>query len=262
MPARDVSGPKNKDKHDLQSPTYRHVTNVRRIRPSQAYPSLTASATSHEVNMIAPMSDDDLRAVGDEKFVRQHRERAMSPVRPILRGTAQNPDAFFQAREACNPFYRACPTIVQDVMDRFVKQTGLFDYYGPADAERLVILMGSGAGAAEEAVDVLRKSLVEGAIVPAMCRRSVLKRNSEQREVDRGTGPHKRTGQPGRAVVSGCADRVHGTARVERGDGHSVQHWWTLRAFVKGIYAGDGQGGLRRTEKIAAKKSLHCWHPG
>ena len=118
--------------------------------------------TSHEVNMIAPMSDDDLRAVVDDKFVRQHRERAMSPDRPILRGTAQNPDVFFQAREACNPFYRACPTIVQDVMDRFAKQTGrqyrLFDYYGPADAERLVILMGSGAGAAEETVDVLRKS--------------------------------------------------------------------------------------------------------
>jgi len=118
--------------------------------------------TSHEVNMIAPMSDDDLRAVVDDKLVRQHRARAMSPDRPILRGTAQNPDVFFQAREACNPFYRACPTIVQDVMDRFAKQTGrqyrLFDYYGPADAERLVILMGSGAGAAEEAVDVLRKS--------------------------------------------------------------------------------------------------------
>jgi pyruvate-ferredoxin/flavodoxin oxidoreductase len=118
--------------------------------------------TSHEVNMIAPLSDDDLRAVIDEKFVRQHRERAMSPDRPILRGTAQNPDVFFQAREACNPFYRACPTIVQDVMDRFAKRTGrqyrLFDYYGPADAERLVILMGSGAGAAEEAVDALQKS--------------------------------------------------------------------------------------------------------
>ncbi len=118
--------------------------------------------TSHEVNMIDPLSDDDLRALIDDKFVRQHRERAMSPDRPFLRGTAQNPDVFFQAREACNPYYRACPTIVQDVMDRFGKRTGrnyrLFDYYGPADAERLVILMGSGVGAAEEAVDALRKS--------------------------------------------------------------------------------------------------------
>ncbi len=118
--------------------------------------------TSHEVNMIEPLSDDDLRALIDDKFVRQHRERAMSPDRPILRGTAQNPDVFFQAREACNPYYRACPTIVQDVMDRFGKRTGrkynLFDYYGPADAERVVILMGSSAGAAEEAVDAMRKS--------------------------------------------------------------------------------------------------------
>jgi len=118
--------------------------------------------TSHEVNMIAALSDDDLRALIDDKFVRQHRERALSPDRPVLRGTAQNPDVFFQAREACNPYYLACPTIVQDVMDRFKKHTGrayhLFDYYGPADAERLVILMGSGVGAAEEAVDALRKS--------------------------------------------------------------------------------------------------------
>ncbi|HUN60786.1 MAG TPA: pyruvate:ferredoxin (flavodoxin) oxidoreductase [Candidatus Sulfotelmatobacter sp.] len=118
--------------------------------------------TSHEVNMIDPLSDDDLRALIDDKFVRQHRERAMTPDRPILRGTAQNPDVFFQAREACNPYYRACPTIVQDVMDRFAKHTGrkyrLFDYYGPADAERLVVLMGSGVGAAEEAIDQLSKA--------------------------------------------------------------------------------------------------------
>ncbi|HEV2102916.1 MAG TPA: pyruvate:ferredoxin (flavodoxin) oxidoreductase [Candidatus Acidoferrum sp.] len=118
--------------------------------------------TSHEVGMIEPLSDEDLRAMVDDKFIRQHRERAMSPDRPVLRGTAQNPDVFFQAREACNPFYRACPTIVQEVMDRFAKRTGrqyrLFDYYGPADAERLIILMGSGAGAAEECVDALQKS--------------------------------------------------------------------------------------------------------
>jgi pyruvate-ferredoxin/flavodoxin oxidoreductase len=117
--------------------------------------------TSHEVNMITPLGDSDLRAIVDDKFVKQHRERAMTPDRPSLRGTAQNPDVFFQAREACNPFYRACPTIVQDVMDRFAKRTGraynLFDYYGPADADRLIILMGSAAGAAEETVDTLLK---------------------------------------------------------------------------------------------------------
>jgi pyruvate-ferredoxin/flavodoxin oxidoreductase len=118
--------------------------------------------TSHEVNKIVPLLDEDLRAIVDERFVRQHRERALSPDRPVLRGTAQNPDVFFQAREACNPFYRACSQIVQDVMDRFAKQTGrsyrLFDYVGAPDAERVVILMGSGAGAAAECVKALQKS--------------------------------------------------------------------------------------------------------
>src|SRR5437868_3069912 len=118
--------------------------------------------TSHEVNKIIPLLDEDLRAVIDERFVRQHRERALSPDRLVLRGTAQNPDLFFQAREACNPFYRACPQIVQDVMNRFARQTGrsyqLFDYVGAPDAERVVILMGSGAGAAAECVKALQKS--------------------------------------------------------------------------------------------------------
>src|SRR5277367_4801923 len=71
--------------------------------------------TSHEVNMIDPLSDDDLRALIHEKFVRQHRERALTPDRPVLQGTAQNPDVFFQPRQACKPYYRACPTIVQEV---------------------------------------------------------------------------------------------------------------------------------------------------
>ena len=118
--------------------------------------------TSHEVNMIEPLSDDQLREMIDDKFVIQHRERALSPDRPILRGTAQNPDVFFQAREACNPYYLACPTIVQDVMERFAKVTGrkyqMYEYYGAPDAERLIILMGSGVGAAEEAVEAMRKA--------------------------------------------------------------------------------------------------------
>jgi pyruvate-ferredoxin/flavodoxin oxidoreductase len=115
--------------------------------------------TSHEVNKIALLSDEDLRALIDDAFVRQHRERALSPDHPVLRGSAQNPDVFFQARETINPFYRACPTIVQAVMDRFAKQTGrnyhLFDYFGATDAERVIVMMGSGSGAAEETVEHL-----------------------------------------------------------------------------------------------------------
>src|SRR6476646_7063617 len=115
--------------------------------------------TSHEVNKIQLLEDEDLRRLVDDTLVRQHRQRALSPDRPQLRGTAQNPDVFFQAREAINPFYRACPTIVQDVMDRFAARTGrhyrLFDYVGAPDAERVIVMMGSGAGAVEETVEEL-----------------------------------------------------------------------------------------------------------
>ncbi|MGA7885953.1 MAG: pyruvate:ferredoxin (flavodoxin) oxidoreductase [Acidobacteriaceae bacterium] len=115
--------------------------------------------TSHEINKVLPIADETLLALLDEKAIRAHRERALSPERPVLRGSAQNPDVFFQAREACNPYYLACPVIVQDVMDRFARETGrayrLFDYYGAPDADRVIILMGSAAGAVEEAIDAL-----------------------------------------------------------------------------------------------------------
>ncbi|HEY6266022.1 MAG TPA: pyruvate:ferredoxin (flavodoxin) oxidoreductase, partial [Candidatus Acidoferrum sp.] len=115
--------------------------------------------TSHELNNLSLLSDDDLCAVIDDQAVRNHRERALRPDRPVLRGTAQNPDVFFQAREACNAFYLACPAIVQGVMDGFASQTGrsyqLFDYAGAPDAERVMIVMGSAVGTAEETVEWL-----------------------------------------------------------------------------------------------------------
>jgi pyruvate-ferredoxin/flavodoxin oxidoreductase len=117
--------------------------------------------TSHEVAKVELLTDDDLRSLIDEKLVLAHRSRALSPDHPVLRGTAQNPDVFFQARESCNPFYTACPGIVQRVMDKFAKLTGrayqLFDYYGAPDAERVIVLMGSGCEAAHETVDYLNK---------------------------------------------------------------------------------------------------------
>jgi len=116
--------------------------------------------TSHELNKIFTLSDEELRAIVKDAQIQKHRERALSPEKPVLRGTAQNPDVFFQAREACNPFYLACPEIVQKVMDRFAEQSGrqyhLFDYYGVPNAERVIVLMGSSTGAAEETVDRLR----------------------------------------------------------------------------------------------------------
>ena len=115
--------------------------------------------TSHEVNVIDAVSDGAIRAMIRDDLVYAHRQRALSPDHPVLRGSAQNPDVFFQAREACNPFYIAIPEIVQGAMDRFAELTGrsyhLFDYVGAPDAERVVVLMGSGNGAVADTVNTL-----------------------------------------------------------------------------------------------------------
>ncbi len=115
--------------------------------------------TSHEVMKIERLDDDQLRAMIDDDLVIAHRQRGLSPEHPFIRGTAQNPDVFFQARETVNPFYAACPRFVQQAMDRFHEVAGrrynLFDYFGAPDAERVVVLMGSGAEAAHETVEYL-----------------------------------------------------------------------------------------------------------
>ncbi len=115
--------------------------------------------SSHEVMKIEQLTDDDMRAMIDDELVRAHRARRLSPEKPLLRGTAQNPDVFFQAREACSPFYKAAPAIVQKAMDKFASVVGrhyhLFEYVGARDAERIVVLMGSGAEAVQETVEHL-----------------------------------------------------------------------------------------------------------
>ncbi|HEX2324090.1 MAG TPA: pyruvate:ferredoxin (flavodoxin) oxidoreductase, partial [Chloroflexota bacterium] len=117
--------------------------------------------TSHEVLKVEALADDDLRAMLDESLIRAHRARALSPDHPVLRGSAQNPDVFFQGREAANPFYLACPEVVQRQMDRLGARTGrryrLFEYEGDPAAERVLVLMGSGAETAGETVDHLRR---------------------------------------------------------------------------------------------------------
>ena len=117
--------------------------------------------TSHEVNKIELLSDETIRALINDELVREFRSRRLSPDQPAIRGTAQNPDVFFQAREAANSYYDAVPDIVQAAMDKFAKLTGRayrpFDYYGAADAERVIVLMGSGVGAVEETVEALNR---------------------------------------------------------------------------------------------------------
>ncbi len=115
--------------------------------------------TSHEVNKVEQLTLDDMRAMLDAKLVQAHRARAMSPNHPVLRGTAQNPDVFFQARETCNPYYLAAPRSCRTPWTSSPRSSGgqyhLFDYVGAPDAERVVVLMGSGAEAAQEAVEYL-----------------------------------------------------------------------------------------------------------
>lgn len=118
--------------------------------------------TSHEVAKIQLLNDDHLRAMIDDDLIAAHRRRALSPEHPFIRGTAQNPDVYFQARETVNPFYAACPAIVQDAMNRFAALTGrhyrLYEYYGAPDAERVIIVMGSGCETVHETVDYLNAS--------------------------------------------------------------------------------------------------------
>ncbi len=115
--------------------------------------------TSHEIAKVELLDEDEMRAMIDLDLVLAHRRRALSPDHPTLRGVAQNPDVYFQARESVNPFYAACPEITQRAMDRFARLTGrqyrLFEYHGAPDAERVIVLMGSGAEAAHETVDYL-----------------------------------------------------------------------------------------------------------
>jgi pyruvate-ferredoxin/flavodoxin oxidoreductase len=117
--------------------------------------------TSHELNTIESMDDDDLCALVPEELVRGHRDRALSPERPYMRGTAQNPDVYFQARETVNPFYARVPGAVQDAMDRLAERTGrryrLVEYSGHPEAERVIVIMGSGGETARETVKFLKR---------------------------------------------------------------------------------------------------------
>ncbi len=115
--------------------------------------------TSHEVAKLIEVSKETVRAMIDDEAVNAHRARALSPAHPVLRGSSQNPDVYFQARETVNPYYSELPTIVQSAMDKFAALTGrqyrLFEYHGAPNAQRVIIIMGSGAEAVHESVDYL-----------------------------------------------------------------------------------------------------------
>ncbi len=115
--------------------------------------------TSHEVQKVKLLADNDLRSLIHDHLILAHRSRALTPDRPVLRGTAQNPDVYFQGREGANLYYNACPEIVQRIMDQFGERTGrhyqIYEYYGANDADRVIVLMGSGCETVHETVDYL-----------------------------------------------------------------------------------------------------------
>ncbi|NOX24625.1 MAG: pyruvate:ferredoxin (flavodoxin) oxidoreductase [Deltaproteobacteria bacterium] len=115
--------------------------------------------TSHEIQKIEQLTEEDMQDIIDEDLLIAHRQRGLTPDRPMMRGTAQNPDVYFTGRETVNKYYNACPGIVQDTMDKFAALTGrqyhLFDYYGAPDAEEIVVMMGSGAETTAATIDHL-----------------------------------------------------------------------------------------------------------
>src|SRR5437016_6780833 len=115
--------------------------------------------TSHEIDKIEQLNHEDLHAMIDDTLVQAHRQRALSPEHPFIRGTAQNPDVYFQARETTNPYYASCPAIVQKTMDKFATLVGrhyhLFDYVGAPDVERVIVMMGSGAETVQATTEYL-----------------------------------------------------------------------------------------------------------
>ncbi len=118
--------------------------------------------TSHEVNKLAILSDEQIKSMISDELVIAHRNRGLNPEHPFIRGTAQNPDVYFQGRETVNPFYNNMPVIVEDIMNEFAAMTGrkyeLFQYSGDADAERIIIIMGSGGETVDETVKALNKN--------------------------------------------------------------------------------------------------------
>ena len=225
---------------------------------------------SHEVNKIEQLTEDDCRAMIDMELVQAHRQRAMNPERPVLRGTAQNPDVFFQAREACNPFYDKVPGIVQKAMDKFAKLVGrqyhLFDYVGAAGRRAGDRRHGlSGCGVVEETVEKLvaegeKVGLVKvrlyrpfdgAALVAALPKTvktiAVLDRTKEPGAAGEPLYQDVRHG-PGRALAA--TSRRRAAAVIGGRYGLSSQ----------GVHPGDGQARLRRAEEGRAQEPLHRRH--
>ena len=202
-----------------------------------------------------------------DDLIAAHRARALTPDHPVIRGTAQNPDTFFQAREACTPFYDRCPGIVQDVMDEFAVRTGrryrLFDYVGDPDADRVVVVMGSAAETAHETVDWLRARGERVGVLKVRLYRpfSAADLLAALPASTRAVAVLDRTKEPGALGEPLYQDVV--TAFAESRPGRSRpadRRRRPLRPVVQGVHAGDARGRVRRTVPAVAAQTLHRRH--
>ena len=227
--------------------------------------------TSHEINKIALLDEDDIRAMVRDADVLAFRARGMTPDDPVVRGTAQNPDVFFQAREASNPFHLAVPGVVQEVMDELAIRTGrrygLVDYHGAPDADRVIIVMGSANGAVEETVDalvaagervgMLRVRLFQPfpaeQIVAALPPSTAGDRSARQ---NKGTGSSRRTAVSRRRRGAGRGDGRRCTA-IRAGTPRDRR---AIRPLLQGNDTLDDQADLRRARRRSAEATLHGRH--
>ena len=228
--------------------------------------------TSHEVSKIEQLTVDDMRAMIDDELVRAHRERALSPDHPVLRGSAQNPDVYFQGREVGQSFLPAparpsCRTRWTSSPQLVGRQYRLFDYVGAPDAERVIIIMGSGAEAVHEDGRLSDRARQEGrraesSPVSAVLGRALPAGAAEDGEEHCRAGSHQGTRQHRRAAVSGCGHRPDGRLHRRQGtDGQLPQsHRRTLRPVVEGIHSRDGGAHLRGADKADAAEPLHHRH--
>jgi pyruvate-ferredoxin/flavodoxin oxidoreductase len=217
--------------------------------------------TSHEVGTIELLSDAQIRAMIDDDLVREHRGRALSPERPVVRGTAHNPDTFFQARETVNPFYARTPGIVQQEMDRFAGLTGrqyhLFEYHGAPDADRVIVMMGSGSET-ERTRRACRRG--ECAAVSSVRRRRIPGCIATQCLCHRGAGADQGGRGAWRAAVPRCGERGGAGGGARKMAGHADDHRRALRSVVERLQPAAGEGSVRRTPQATAAQQLYRRH--
>ena len=229
--------------------------------------------TSHEVNTVSRLSDDTLRALIDADALTAFRRRGLTPDHPVLRGTAQNPDVFFQARESINRFYDAVPGITQETMDLFARLTGrsyhLFDYEGHPEADRVIIIMGSGAETAAETAAWLNANGEKTGVVKVHLYRPFSAQGAGRGAAAHRPGhhrprPHQGARRRGRAAVPrrrrrAARSRAGGLVQAARRPDH--HHRRPLRPLVEGIQSRHGSRRLRRARPLRAQEPLHHRHP-